>query len=184
MMNLLSQAGTIPNMISLLRIILIPFFVVALVYQRYDYALAFFVTAALSDMLDGMVARLANQKTRLGAFLDAFADKALLITSFIILSMYGWISQWLAICVISRDLVIMLGWVMLTFVSRNPRVGTILTGKIAIASQLVLISYVMLAVNIPELPDHSPYYAEWIVAALTVFSGLDYIYRGLVHDVR
>jgi cardiolipin synthase (CMP-forming) len=180
--NLLSQAGSIPNMITLVRIVLIPIFVIALVYQNYEYALVLFVIAALSDMLDGMIARLANQKTKLGALLDPLADKALLLTSFIILSVYGWISPWLAICVISRDLIVVMGWALLTLISRDMKVGTTMAGKIAIASQLILISYVMLAVNLPELPDHAPDFAEWIVAALTVFSGLQYIYRTLMRD--
>lgn len=169
-------------MITLVRIILIPVFVAAVVHGHYGYALFFFVTAALSDMLDGMVARRTNQKTRLGAFLDAFADKALLITSFIICSVYGWISQWLTVCVLGRDLVITLGWVLLTLMSRHTKVGTIMSGKIAIASQLVLISYVMLALNVAELPDRPPDFAEWIVAALTVFSGIQYVYRGVIRD--
>jgi cardiolipin synthase (CMP-forming) len=180
--DLLSQAGNIPNMITLVRIILIPIFVIALVYQSYEYALVLFVIAALSDMLDGMIARLTNQKTKLGAFLDPLADKALLLTSFIILSVYGWISPWLAICVISRDIFVVMGWLLLALISRDAKVGAIMSGKIAIASQLILISYVLLAVNLPELPDHAPEFAEWIVAALTVFSGLQYIYRVLIRD--
>jgi cardiolipin synthase (CMP-forming) len=175
-----SRVLTIPNLITLVRIFLIPVFAVALFYQYYDYALVLFVAAALTDFFDGLVARLIKQKTRLGAFLDAFADKALLITSFIILSLYGWISEWLVICVIGRDLVITLGWLLLILTSNSPRVGTILSGKVAIASQLILISYVMLAVNLPELPDHAPEIAEWIVAALTVLSGIQYLYRGLI----
>ena len=184
MTNLISQAATIPNMITLVRIILIPVFVAALVYQHYGYALVLFLVAALSDLFDGLVARLVNQKTKLGAFLDAFADKALLITSFIVCSVYGWISQWLVICIIGRDIVISIGWILMTFMARNANVGTILSGKIAIASQLVLISYVMLAVNLSELPDRAPAFAEWIVVALTVFSGFQYIYRGIFQNEK
>jgi cardiolipin synthase (CMP-forming) len=182
MTNLLSQAATIPNIITLVRIILIPMFVMAIVYHHYGYALVFFVIAALSDLLDGWAARLTNQKTKLGAFLDAFADKVLLITSFIVCSVYGWISQWVVICVIGRDLVISIGWFLMTFMSRSTNVGTILSGKIAIASQLILISYVMLSINLSELPDRAPDFAEWIVVALTVFSGFQYIYRGIFQN--
>jgi cardiolipin synthase len=184
MTGILAQAGTVPNMITLVRIILIPAFVIALMNQRYEYALAFFVVAALSDMLDGMVARLIKQKTRLGAFLDAFADKALLITAFITMAAYGWFSEWFVICLISRDLVITLGWVALTVMAQDRKVGTITSGKIAIALQLILISYVVLALNVSGLPDHAPVFAEWTVAAVTVFSGLQYIYRGVVGDGR
>jgi|WetSurMetagenome_2_1015567.scaffolds.fasta_scaffold02389_10 cardiolipin synthase (CMP-forming) len=179
MKKLLSQARNIPNMITIARIVLVPAFVTALLYQNYEYALIIFVVAGLSDMLDGQVARRTGQKTKLGAFLDPLADKALLLTSFILFSVYGWISLWLAICVISRDLIIMMGWLLMSLTFKDLSVATSMTGKTAIASQMVLISYVLLAVNLPGLADRAPDFAEWIVAALTVFSGVQYIYRGL-----
>jgi cardiolipin synthase len=182
MINTLSQIKNIPNMITLTRIILIPVFVTALVYQHYELALVLFVIAGLTDMLDGFMARLIDQKTKLGAFLDPLADKFLLLTSFILFSVYGWISTWLAICVISRDLIVVMGWLLLYLTSNDTRVAPTMAGKTAIASQLILIAYVLLAINLPELPDHSPEFAEWIVAALTIYSGLQYIYRGLTQN--
>jgi cardiolipin synthase (CMP-forming) len=179
MKNLWSQARNVPNMITLARIILVPAFVTALLYQSYEYALVIFVVAGLSDTLDGLVARRTGQKTKLGAFLDPLADKALLLTSFILFSVYGWVSLWLAICVISRDLIVMLGWLIMSITFKDLTVATSMAGKIAIASQMALISYVLLAINLPGLPDHAPDFAEWIVAGLTVFSGVQYVYRGL-----
>ena len=184
MKNSLAQLKNIPNMITLTRIVLIPVFVTALVYQHYDWALALFVIASLTDMLDGFMARLTNQKTRLGAFLDPLADKVLLLTSFILFSVFGWISTWLAICVISRDLIVVMGWVLLCLTSSDSRVAPTMAGKAAIASQLILIAYVLLAINLPELPDHSPEPAEWIVAGLTIFSGLQYIHRALIRNAE
>jgi cardiolipin synthase (CMP-forming) len=182
MMVHLSQIRNIPNMITLTRIVLIPVFVIALVYQRYGWALALFIVAGLSDMLDGLLARLTNQKTKLGAFLDPLADKALLLTSFILFSVYGWIPMWLAITVISRDLIVTMGWLLLFLTSSQTKVSPTITGKAAIASQLILIAYVLLAVNLPGLPDETPLFAAVIVAALTVYSGLQYIYRGLAQN--
>jgi cardiolipin synthase len=140
------------------------------------------VIASLTDMLDGLAARLTDQKTKLGAFLDPLADKVLLLTSFILFSVYGWISTWLTICVISRDLIVIMGWLLLCLTSNDTRVAPTLAGKAAIASQLILIAYVLLAINLPELPDRSPDFAEWIVAALTIFSGVQYVYRGLTQN--
>jgi cardiolipin synthase (CMP-forming) len=182
MKKTLAQVRNIPNMITLARIVIIPIFVTALVYQRYEYALALFLVAGLTDMLDGLLARLTDQKTKLGAFLDPLADKILLLTSFILFSVYGWISSWLTICVISRDLIVTMGWLLLSITSKDVTVAPTMAGKTAIASQLILIAYVLLAVNLPELPDHSPLFAEWIVAALTIYSGLQYIYHGLFQD--
>ena len=184
MKAILSQFGNVPNMITLLRIVLIPVFVIALVYQRYDYALALFIVAGLTDMLDGLWARLTNKKTNLGAFLDPMADKALLLTSFILFSVYGWVPKWLTITVISRDIIVVMGWVLLSVTSHETKVAPTLAGKAAIASQLVLIAYVLLAINLPELPDETPLPAAIIVAGLTVFSGLQYIYRGLTQNVK
>jgi cardiolipin synthase len=177
-----SQVKTIPNMITLMRIVLIPVFVTALVYQYYGWALAFFIIAGISDMLDGLLARMTNQKTKLGAFLDPLADKALLLTSFVFFSVYGWIPVWLTITVISRDLIVVLGWFLLFLTSNQTKVAPSLAGKAAIAAQLILITYVLIAVNHPELPDETPLFGAVIVAALTIFSGLQYIYRGLTHN--
>ncbi|HTZ19178.1 MAG TPA: CDP-alcohol phosphatidyltransferase family protein [Dissulfurispiraceae bacterium] len=184
MTALTSQFISIPNLITFARIILIPVFVTALVYQRYDYALALFVVASLTDMLDGLMARLTDQKTKLGAFLDPLADKVLLLTSFILFSVYGWVPTWLTITVISRDLTVTLGWLLLYLTSDITRVEPTFIGKTAIASQLLLIAYVLLAINLPSLPDEAPKLFMWIVAGLTIVSGLQYVYRGLTQNEK
>ena len=74
----------LPNTITIARIVIIPLFITAVIYKRYDYALYLFVIAALTDALDGLIARLTNQKTVFGTFLDPLADKFLLVTSFIL----------------------------------------------------------------------------------------------------
>ncbi len=168
----------IPNIITFIRIVIIPIFVTALVYRRYDYAMFLFIAAAVSDALDGLLARITKQKTKLGAFLDPLADKSLLVTSFILFSVYDWIPMWLTIIVISRDLIVMLGWLSLYLIYHITKVEPTFTGKAAIASQLILIAYTLLSVNtdfIPSLPNAM----FLIVAALTAASGLQYIYRGL-----
>src|SRR5262249_56067855 len=83
----MSSALTIANLLTVLRLILIPVFVTALYYQQFRSALAVFLVAAVTDGLDGLVARSFNQKTQLGAILDPMADKLLLVTAFVILSL-------------------------------------------------------------------------------------------------
>lgn len=171
---------SIPNIVTSLRIVIIPVFVTALVYHKYNYALALFITASVTDAFDGLLARLTNQKTKLGAFLDPLADKFLLVTSFILFSVYDWIPKWLTITVISRDLIVILGWILLYLVYDVAKVEPSLVGKAAIAAQLVLIAYTLLSINLSGMPLPRNWML-WSVAVLTAASGLQYIYRGLRH---
>ena len=102
---------TIANQITLLRMLLIPAFVIQVLYGELGWALATFVTAGITDALDGLIARRAGQKTTLGAWLDPMADKLLLVTTFIVLTvptipLTNHLPAWLTILVISRDIVI------------------------------------------------------------------------------
>lgn len=168
----------IPNIITFIRIIIIPAFVTALIYKRYDYALFLFIFAAVSDALDGLMARVTKQKTKLGAFLDPLADKSLLVTSFILFSVYDWIPLWLTITVISRDVIVVLGWILLYLTSHITKIEPSLIGKAAIASQLVLIAYTLLSINMNYIPPAAGW-MFWTVAVLTIVSGIQYIYKGL-----
>jgi cardiolipin synthase len=167
----------LPNMLTITRIIIIPVFVTAVIYKRYDYALYLFVFAALTDTLDGLIARLKGQKTALGTFLDPLADKFLLVTSFVLFSIYGLIPKWLTITIISRDIIIITGWVVLYLVTNTVKIAPSVFGKIAIALQLILLSYTLLDINFPALPDIQRYLI-WLTASFTIISGLHYIYRG------
>jgi len=168
----------LPNTLTISRIILIPLFVSSMIYRRYDYALYLFIVAALTDTFDGLLARLKKQKTSLGTFLDPLADKFLLVTSFILLSIYGLIPKWLTITIISRDIIVITGWVALYLATHKAKVEPTITGKTAITLQLILICYVLIDINIPDVPDiHG--YLIWGTAIFTIISGLHYIYRGL-----
>lgn len=168
----------IPNTLTIARIVIIPVFITAIIYNRYRYALYLFITAALTDILDGLFARLTNQKTALGTFLDPLADKFLLVSSFVIFSVYGWIPKWLAIAVISRDLIVVTGWFLLYMITNTSRTEPLLLGKVAIALQLIILAYVLLSINLNFLPAvHNVLFI--ITAAVTSISGLQYIYKGL-----
>lgn len=172
----------LPNSITFVRIIILPVFVTAMVYRRYDAALALFVIASISDALDGLLARLTDQKTKLGAFLDPLADKFLMLTCFVLFSFYGWVPVWLAITVISRDLIVTIGWILLCLIYNITKIAPSIIGKAANASQLLLIAYILLYINLTGIPARENGQAVWImwtVAALTITSGLQYIYRGL-----
>lgn len=168
----------LPNSITFVRIIILPVFVTALVYNKYDAALAVFVIAGASDALDGLIARHTNQQTALGAFLDPLADKFLMVTSFVMFSVYGWIPIWLTIIVISRDIIVTVGWALLSLIYSITGIAPSLTGKAANTAQLVLIAYILLSINL-KVSVKPEDWMLWTVALLTVSSGLQYVYRGL-----
>ena len=108
-----TQVFTIANQLTLLRMLLIPAFVILTIYGEFGWALAVFALAGLTDLLDGVAARMAGQKSELGAWLDPAADKLLLVTTFIVLTLpnIGLVNRiplWLTVLVISRDVGIVL----------------------------------------------------------------------------
>ena len=135
-------ALTAANQLTLLRMLLIPAFVILVIYGHLGWALVVFVTAGVTDGLDGLIARLSGQKTSLGAWLDPMADKLLLVTTFIVLTLPGLnlanpLPAWLTICIISRDIVIVLT-VAIVNLAIGPRTfRPSIYGKIATATYIV-----------------------------------------------
>lgn len=168
----------LPNTLTITRIVLIPLFVTSVIYGRYDLALYLFAVAALTDTFDGLIARLKRQKTALGTLLDPIADKFLLITSFVLFSIYGLIPKWVTITIISRDIIIITGWMIIYLITHTVKVEPSVPGKIAVALQLILISYILLDINVPSFPDIQDYLI-WLTSLFTVVSGLLYIYKAL-----
>jgi cardiolipin synthase len=175
-----SSILTLSNGITVIRLILVPFFVAAVFAGQYAAALLFFSVAAVSDGFDGWLARKRNERTEFGAFLDPFADKVLLITTIVVLSVYGWVPMWWMVTLIGRDLVMVVGYVLLSrFIGRkNIRVTWI--GKTAIAFEMGVIVYILVWLAIPAFPAPS-LWMFLLVAALSVGSGLHYIYRGFTY---
>jgi len=166
----------IPNSLTMLRIVLIPAFVIALEYGRVELALYIFFAAAISDGLDGLIARHQDQQTELGTVLDPIADKFMLITSFILYARYGWVPEWLTIIVISRDLAVVAGWTAVRIQSHRSIITPSKLGKTAIFVEFVLICYILINKNFGVLP--SLYWPLiWTTAALAVSSGLHYVHR-------
>lgn len=169
----------IPNFLTLFRIILVPFFVVFVSKHRFTYGLYIFAIAALTDSLDGTVARWFNSKTELGAFLDPFADKLLLLSSFVVLTIEGIFPAWVLSVVVIRDVVIVFGYLMLSFFTdeRIP-VKPSYIGKVCTFLQLTCVVGALLgfATNSRSLWFGLLY----LTVGLTGASGLQYTYRGLV----
>jgi len=168
----------LPNSITLVRVILIPFFINLMIYEYYRAALIVFVVACVTDALDGLIARLLNMKTDLGAFLDPMADKLLIVSAFVTLVLLKMLPVWLAIIVISRDVILVLGSIIIYFMQHEFSVHPSLVGKLTTVLQLLLVTLTLLLVNYGTDLGMMRY-LQWLTAAITVASGVQYVSRGM-----
>jgi cardiolipin synthase (CMP-forming) len=165
------------NWLTVLRILLIPVFVTLLVYQRPGGALVVFAFAAFTDLLDGYVARQRGSQSRLGAFLDPMADKMLLISSFVTLTWLKALPFWIAAVVISRDVILVVGALLIHMVGGRIYPRPTWAGKAATFCQIatVLLGLTARYFRIPLGLE----IAMWLAAAFTVISGLQYLVQGM-----
>ena len=172
---------TVANQLTLLRIILIPAFVLLVVYGQLGAALTVFIVAGVTDALDGLIARLAGQGTSLGAWLDPMADKLLLVSTFIVLTvpsipLANHLPLWLTVAVISRDIVIV-GVVAIVNLAVGPRTfRPSLLGKAATAA-FILTSVVIMYFNYERQTSILVTLGIWLSLALTLASATDYFFR-------
>jgi cardiolipin synthase len=165
------------NWLTVLRILLVPVFVSLLVYHRPGLALSVFAAAALTDLLDGYVARHRGIQSRLGAFLDPMADKLLLISSFVTLTWLDALPFWIAAVVISRDIILVVGALAIHMAGGRIYPRPTWAGKAATFFQVVTVLTgltgrflgVELGVGL----------FMWLAALCTVASGLQYIVQGM-----
>jgi cardiolipin synthase len=169
---------SIPNILTILRILLIPLFVMAYSYNEFTLAAVLFILASLTDLLDGFLARLTGQVTKLGALLDPVADKLLLLSAFSLLVYRGIVPLWVLIIVLSKDVVVVSGWMIRFFLTRSSSAPPSFLGKVATFAQVVAIT--------AELTSHllapiraSAYGILVVATVLTAISMLDYLYRGI-----
>jgi cardiolipin synthase (CMP-forming) len=170
-----SRIFTVPNQLTFLRLGFLPFFIISIHYRRYDIALAVLIVAALTDGLDGLLARSLNQKTALGAYLDPIADKLLLSSSFVVLALNRKISWWLATLVLSRDILLLTSAAVILVVSGYRQFPPSIYGKLTTAVQILLVFVVVLlaATDWPWL-QFVRMILGYLVAGFTVFSGFHY----------
>src|SRR5438132_817814 len=181
-----SRIITLPNVLTIFRMALIPVFVSLLFYQKFLLALAIFIVAGVTDGLDGLLARRFHQQSPLGRILDPIADKMMLVTSFIVLSMKGVyptpipkhlpIPFWVTITVLSRDVFILVGAAAINMVTGFRGFQPSLPGKISTLVQIVTVAVVILAAQIHV---GTGYYLPTIYTAvftLALVSGIHYIF--------
>ncbi len=166
---------TVPNQLTFLRLGFLPFFIIAIRYSRYDWALGLLIAAGLSDALDGLLARQMNQKTRLGSFLDPIADKLLLSSSYFMLALKGKIAWWLTILVLGRDVLILTACAEILLVVGHMTFPPSVFGKLNTTFQILLVLVVILTalVESPALRI-ARVLLVYVVAAFTIISGFHY----------
>jgi cardiolipin synthase len=191
-----SRIITVPNLLTIVRMALIPVFVSLLFYQKFLFALGVFIIAGITDGLDGLLARRFHQQSPLGRILDPIADKMMLVTSFVVLSMRGVyptplpkhlpIPFWVTITVISRDVFILVGAAAINMVSGFRAFRPSLPGKISTVVQILSVAVVILAA---QTRVGTGYYLPTVylsVFTLTLLSGIHYVFfvSKLLNDDR
>jgi CDP-diacylglycerol--glycerol-3-phosphate 3-phosphatidyltransferase len=186
---------TTANKITVVRILMIPAFVTIAIYygesikrgqplewQRFA-AITIFIVAALSDGLDGYVARRYNQRSTLGIILDPIADKGLLLSGIITLSLTSWsevepesgeFPAWFPVLVISRDAILLVGTLVLYLLNGKVHIKAHWTGKVATVLQMVAIGWVMLQLRVVSL-----LYVVLAAGMFTLISGIVYVTEGV-----
>ena len=168
----------IPNILTVLRILITPLFVIFLIRKMHGHALLVFIFAGVSDGLDGLIARLLNQRSELGALLDPIADKLLLTAAYISLGILKTIPGWLAVVVISRDVLIVIGIAVLKFANIPFAIRPTRISKWTTAFQLLTIGVTLL--DMPFAGAAAVKQAlYWTTITMTILSGLHYTYLGL-----
>jgi len=167
------------NRLTILRILMVPVFIMAIMYHELDLAFILFIAAAVTDALDGYIARIRNEKTVLGTIMDPIADKLLVGSAYIGFSLVSGLPQYLKmpiyvpLIIISRDVIILMGALVIYLITGKLDVKPTMAGKLTTFFQMITIIAVLLRFV----------YSNWlwnIAVIMTMISGLDYLRIGAV----
>ncbi len=171
---------TVPNLLSLLRLLIVPLFISLLIYQDNGLALLVFLGASLTDAADGYIARRWHQRSYLGSILDPLADKAILDGAFVTLSLKGMIPPWLSVVVVSRDVIIVGGVVLkAVFFDGRPEIRPSSLGKLTTFLQFATVLTVMMSGWLDLELSGMLLGLYGVTFVLTTLSGVHYIYQGI-----
>ena len=172
---------TVPNLLSLLRMGLVPMFILAVLEEQPLKALLIFLAAGVTDALDGFIARVWKQQSLLGTYLDPIADKLLLMTAYVVLAIPGQhpgmqIPVWVSVLVLARDVLIVIVALVLHLATGVKSFPPTLVSKATTLVQ-VLTAVLVLLTGLAEGFEPVAEVAVWVTALLTVVSGLNYLFR-------
>jgi len=167
----------LPNILTLTRVLLIPFFVIFIINKNFQWAFFTFAIAGITDGIDGLIARITHQRTELGAYLDPIADKLLLSSAFISLAIIEFIPSWLVVIVITRDVIILMGFLVMWLTNYHPQINPSLLSKMTTTFQIITILLVLM-IGYSSTFQQLSVIAIYATAILTILSGLQYIHTG------
>ena len=171
----------LPNIITVFRILAVPVTIWLILAGYFQAAFWIFLAAGASDGIDGYLARAWNQRTELGAYLDAVADKALLVSIFITLALAGLIPTWLTLAVVSRDLMIV-GAVILSWLLSHPVIiKPLMISKVNTVAQIGFAAFCLASTGFGFNPGDWLRYAGYLTGALTVLSAGAYFAAWMRH---
>ncbi len=167
-----------PNLISLVRLLAVPLILWLIVAEHFAVAFWVFVIAALTDALDGFIAKRFRSHTALGAYLDPLADKALLVGVYIALGIHGHVVDWLVILIVFRDVLILGGALLVfTLTTQRHRMRPMMISKINTAVQIVFAAAVLGRLGFGVEAGVLSQALLYLVAATTILSGTGYLIK-------
>lgn len=172
---------TIPNLLCLVRMGLVPFFIISVLEGQATRALLLFAAAGVTDALDGAIARFFNQRSALGAYLDPIADKLLLTSAYVVLAFPGVgdvmrIPAWVSVLVIARDVLLVTVALILYLALGVKRFPPSLLSKLTTLTQVAAVVLVLASGSFPRVEEVATA-VVYLAAGLTIASGLDYVLR-------
>ena len=173
-----TRSINLPNILSIIRFFITFFFIYAVYQGRLRLALYLFIIQGITDLLDGLIARVMSWKTDLGAYLDPIADKTMLVASFVMLAIVGIIPAWLMIVVLARDVVIAIGYLVLYYCANNITPRPTVFGKITTALEILTIVWVLWSAGGSALRPFDMYFFAATAIACAI-SGGHYVIGGI-----
>ena len=172
---------TIPNYITLARLIMVPIVIATIGQGAWLLAFVLFAAAGVSDAADGLIARRYGLRSELGAYLDPLADKALLVSIYVTLAVVGVLPGWLAITVVSRDVMIVAAILVSRLMDNPVEIKPLFVSKLNTAAQIAFAAFVLGAMAMHHEHGRTMWIGMIVVAALTVISAAAYLARWLRH---
>jgi cardiolipin synthase len=172
---------TIPNIITIGRLIIVPFVIMMIGQERWGVAFVLFVAAGVSDAVDGFIAKRFDMRSEFGAYIDPLADKALLTSIYVALGVVGVLPAWLAVLVVSRDVMIVAAILLSWLMDRPVAIKPLVVSKLNTGAQIGFAAMVLSGLTFGLAYGQAATLAIWVVAALTVASAAAYLAPWLRH---
>jgi cardiolipin synthase len=176
-----SRIMTIPNLITIARLLMVPLIIVMIGQDRWAVAFLLFAAAGISDAVDGLIARKFDLRSELGAYLDPLADKALLVSIYVALSVFGILPGWVAVIVVSRDIMIVAAVLVSRLMDRPIEIRPLFVSKLNTAAQIAFATFVLGAKTFHLDLGFAFFAGIALVATLTVVSAAAYLAHWLRH---